>query len=83
MTDKQKYYHLLGEVCEAMPSSAVDSTIRSGYGREYASASTRLHHVRQGKVASLPDLVAMVRASMPQYGIPAHLLPADDLTLAL
>lgn len=83
MTDKQKYYHLLGEVCEAMPSSAVDSTIRSGYGREYASASTRLHHVRQGKVASLPDLVAMVRASMPSYQIPAHLLPADDLTLAL
>jgi hypothetical protein len=83
MTDKQKYYHLLGEVCEAMPSSAVDSTIRSGYGREYASASTRLHHVRQGKVASLPDLVAMVRASMPTYEIPTHLLPADDLTLAL
>lgn len=83
MTDKQKYYHLLGEVCEDMPSSAVDSTIRSGYGREYASASTRLHHVRQGKVASLPDLVAMIRAAMPAYEIPAHLLPAEELKLAL
>lgn len=77
MTDKQKYYHLLGEVCEAMPASAVDSTIRAGHGQEYKSASTRLHHVRQGKVASLPDLVALVRASMPGYEIPTHLLPAE------
>ena len=35
MTDKQKYYHLLGEVCEAMPSSAVDSAVRAGYGQEH------------------------------------------------
>jgi hypothetical protein len=82
MTDKQKYYHLLGEVCEALPSSAVDSTIRSGYGREYASASTRLHHVRQGKVASLPDLVALIRASMKDYEIPAHLLPDETVPAA-
>lgn len=76
MTDKQKYYHLLGEVCEAMPSSAVDSAVRAGYGQEHKSASTRLHHVRQGKVASLPDLVALIRHSMPDYQIPAELLPA-------
>jgi hypothetical protein len=79
MTDKQKYYHLLGEVCEAMPSSAVDSAIRAGYGQAYKSASTRLHHVKQGKVASLPDLVALIRISMPSYAIPAHLLP-DEAT---
>lgn len=77
MTDKQKYYHLLGEVCEAMPSSAVDSAIRAGYGQEHKSASTRLHHVKQGKVASLPDLVALIRYSMPDYEIPAHLLPEE------
>ncbi|MGI4862967.1 MAG: hypothetical protein ACRYFZ_03535 [Janthinobacterium lividum] len=77
MTDKQKYYHLLGEVCEAMPSSAVDSAIRAGYGQEHKSASTRLHHVKQGKVASLPDLVALIRYSMPGYEIPAHLLPDE------
>ncbi|GAB3638641.1 hypothetical protein GCM10027422_42310 [Hymenobacter arcticus] len=73
MTDKQKYYHLLGEVCEAMPSSAVDSAIRAGYGQENKSASTRLHHVKQGKVASLTDLLALVRFSMPNYdtGLPA------------
>jgi hypothetical protein len=82
MTDKQKYYHLLGEVCEALPSSAVDSTIRSGYGQEYKSASTRLHHVRQGKVASLPDLVALIQASMPAYEIPVHLLPDETVPAA-
>jgi len=77
MTDKQKYYHLLGEVCEAMPSSAVDSAVRAGYGQEHKSASTRLHHVKQGKVASLPDLVALIRYSMPGYDIPAQLLPDE------
>jgi hypothetical protein len=75
MTEKQKYYHLLGEVCEDMPSSAVDSAIRAGYGQEHKSASTRLHHVKQGKVASLTDLVALIRYSMPDYQVPAHLLP--------
>jgi hypothetical protein len=75
MTDKQKYYHLLGEVCEEMPSSAVDSAIRAGYGQEHKSASTRLHHVKQGKVVSLPDLMALIRYSMPGYEVPAHLLP--------
>ncbi|HEX8506518.1 MAG TPA: hypothetical protein VF630_14220 [Hymenobacter sp.] len=77
MTDRQKYYHLLGEVCELMPSSAVDSAIRAGYGRAFKSASTRLHHVKQGKVASLPDLLALIEHSMPDYEVPAHLLPAD------
>lgn len=77
MTDKQKYYHLLGEVCEAMPSSAVDSAIRAGYGQEHKSASTRLHHVKQGKVASLTDLLALVRFSMPNYEVPASLLPEE------
>lgn len=76
MTDRQKYYHLLGEVCELMPSSAVDSAIRAGHGQDYKSASTRLHHVKQGKVASLPDLLALIRVSMPDYEVPGHLLPA-------
>ena len=82
MTDKQKYYHLLGEVCETMPSSAVDSAIRAGYGREHKSASTRLHHVKQGKVASLPDLMALIEYSMPGYEVPAHLRPAEEPTSA-
>ena len=77
MTEKQKYYHLLGEVCEDMPSSAVDSAIRAGYGQEHKSASTRLHHVKQGKVASLADLLALIRYAMPGYEVPAHLLPDE------
>ena len=80
MTEKQKYYHLLGEVCEAMPSSAVDSAIRAGYGQEHKSASTRLHHVKQGKVASLHDLIALIKYSMPEYEVPSHLRPTDAVT---
>lgn len=78
MTDKQKYYRLLAEVCETMPSSAVDSAIRAGYGQGFVSASTRLNHVKQGKVASLPDLLALIRTSMPEFEVPAHLLPAEQ-----
>lgn len=66
-----------------MPSAAVDSAIRAGYGREHKSASTRLHHVKQGKIASLSDLVALIRYSMPTYVISAHLLSTEDLKLAL
>jgi hypothetical protein len=80
MMDKQKYYHLLGEVCEAMPSSAVDSAIRASYGQEHKSASTCLHHVKQSKVASLTDLLALVRYSMPGYQVLQHLLPGEAPT---
>ncbi|UOR06717.1 hypothetical protein MUN82_06360 [Hymenobacter aerilatus] len=80
MTEKQKFYHLLGDVCEDMPHYAVDTAIRAGYGQQYASASTRLQHVKQGKVACLPDLVALVEHSMPDFSIPAHLLPAQLVT---
>ncbi|WP_170172515.1 hypothetical protein [Hymenobacter rigui] len=33
---------------------------RAGYGQQYASAATHLAHVKQGKVACLPDLLALV-----------------------
>ncbi len=77
LTDKQKYYHLLGEVCEVLPHYAVDETIRAGYGQQYPSAAVRLGNVKLGKVPHLPDLVALVRHSMPAFEIPLHLLPAD------
>jgi hypothetical protein len=76
MTDKQKYFHLLAEVCEDMPYYAVDHAVRAGIGQEYRSASIRLAHVKQGKVASLPDLVKLIEISMPDFEIPTHLRPA-------
>ncbi|SHL86944.1 hypothetical protein [Hymenobacter psychrotolerans] len=77
MTEKQKYYALLSLVCETLPHYAVDRAIRAGYGQQYASAATRLGHVKQGKVAHLPDLVALVESSMPEFPIPAHLRPNE------
>ncbi|MCA8830500.1 hypothetical protein [Hymenobacter pini] len=75
MTEKQKYYALLALVCEDLPHFAVDRAIRAGYGQQYASASTRLSHVKQGKVACLPDLLALVEHSLPEFAVPAHLRP--------
>jgi hypothetical protein len=76
MTDKQKYYHLLAEVIEDLPFYAPTQAIRAGYGDQYPSAATRLAHVKQGKVACLPDLIAMVEITMPDFEIPPHLRPA-------
>lgn len=50
-----------------MPSSAVDNTIRAGHGREHKSASMRLHHIKHSKVALLPDLLALIEHSIPDY----------------
>jgi hypothetical protein len=77
MTERQKYYALLAQVCEDLPARAVDHAIRAGHGQQYASASTRLAHVKQGKVASLPDLVVLVECSMPEFQIPAELRPVS------
>jgi hypothetical protein len=66
-----------------MLSSAVDSAIRVGGGQGHKSANTRLHHVKQGKVTGLPDLVALIRCSVSKYDISAHLLPTEELKLAL
>lgn len=72
MTEKQKYYHLLGEVCEDLPIGAIDALAREGY----AASTIQLMQVRQGRILNLTHLVALVRAGMPKYSIPAKLLPA-------
>lgn len=84
-TDRQRYFALLALVCESMPHYAVDNAIRAGYAPSHSgrgasgSDSTRLNHVKQGKVVSLPDLVALVRHSMPDFDVPAFLLPAEPV----
>jgi hypothetical protein len=52
----------------------------ASYGQEHKSASTCLHHVKQGKMASLTDLLALVRYSMPGYQVLQHLLPGEAPT---
>ncbi|MDO7849198.1 hypothetical protein Q5H92_22735 [Hymenobacter sp. M29] len=73
MTEKQKYYALQALVCEALPYYAAATTISAGH----KASLTRLQNVKQGKAISLTDLVAMVKHSLPDFKIPAHLLPEE------
>jgi hypothetical protein len=72
MTEKQKFYHLYAEVCETLPTSAIDALIRSGFSE---ASSVQLVQVRQGRQINLPWLVALIRVGLPQYVIPAEWLP--------
>ncbi|WBO85983.1 hypothetical protein [Hymenobacter yonginensis] len=54
MMEKQKYYALLSLVCEILPHYAVARAIWAGYGQRYASAATRLGHVKQGRWPTCP-----------------------------
>jgi hypothetical protein len=79
MSEKQKFFSLLAAVCDKLPRYAVEQTINADYGAEYgAAAAKRLYNVKQGKVVCLPDLVALVRHSLPQFEIPAELLPTSE-----
>lgn len=76
MHEKEKFYFLMALVCRKLPRYAVEVALRAGYGAEYGvNASRRLYNVKQGKIISLADLVALVRHSLPDFEIPAHLLP--------
>jgi hypothetical protein len=72
LTDKQKYFHLLAEVCEKMPVDAVDTAIR----RDHPTPAHSLGNVRIGRKVDLPALVQLIELSMPDYDIPAELRPA-------
>lgn len=74
MTEPQKYYTLLGLVCEDFPHYAVDMAIAAGCPGE----RQRLHDVKRGRTVSLPDLVALVQHSMPRFKIPTYLRPDGD-----
>jgi hypothetical protein len=71
MHEEEKFYSLLALVCRKMPHYAVQMTIDAGYEAE----RQRLHDVKRGRTICLPDLVALVRHSLPRFEIPAHLLP--------
>ncbi len=73
MTEKQKFHHLYAEVCETLPTSAIDALIRSGF---LEASSVQLVQVRQGRQLNLRWLVALVRVGLPHYEIPAEWLPA-------
>jgi hypothetical protein len=72
MTEKQKFYHLLSLVCEDLPTGAINAAISGGY----EANAVQLMHVRQGRIINLAHLVALVTHGLPQFPIPAKLLPA-------
>lgn len=72
ITEKQKYFYLLAEVCEKLTSDAVERAIRGGH----TSSIGTLNNARIGRNVNLPVLVDLVTLGLPDYEIPAHLRPA-------
>ena len=70
MTEREKYFTLLGLVCEKLPYYAAQLTADAGLGQ-----LGRLQNVKQGKAIGLADLVTMIRHTLSDFEIPAHLLP--------
>ncbi|GAB2466545.1 hypothetical protein GCM10011375_32720 [Hymenobacter qilianensis] len=75
MTEKQKFYRLFSEVCELLPTGAINSAITAGYNAN----AVHLIHVRQGRTINLPHLVALIQYGLPEFNIPVDLLPEIDL----
>jgi hypothetical protein len=70
-TDKMRYYQLLALVCEDLHTSAIDALVRKGHK---ASTAT-LTAVRQGRKIDLGLLLDLVRIGLPDFVIPAEVLP--------
>ena len=82
LEEKEKFYLLFALVCTKLPRYAVDRTLQAGYGKDYEGASVRLTNVKNGKVADLNDLCALIKYSMPDFDIPPRLLPAGTFVLS-
>jgi hypothetical protein len=78
MTEREKYFTLLGLVCEKLPYYAAHLAAEAGLG-----VAARLQNVKLGRVIHLADLVALVRHSIPDFEIPSHLLPEPAEQVAL
>lgn len=70
-TDKMRYYQLLALVCEDLHTSAIDALVRS----DHVATTAQLTAIRQGRKIDLPWLLDLVRIGLPDFAIPAELLP--------
>ena len=70
-TERQKYHQLMSLVCEDLPTTAIDTLVRSGH----EASSAQLTAVRQCRKVHLPWLIDLVRAGLPSYVVPLDLLP--------
>jgi hypothetical protein len=71
MTERQKYLRLLSLVIEDLPTSAIDTAVRTGY----EASTSMLNNVRIGRVMNLEHLVALIGFGLPDFSIPEELLP--------
>ena len=58
-------------VCEDLPASASDTLARS----EHPATYEQLRAVRQSRKIDLPWLLDLVRVGLPDFSIPAEVLP--------
>jgi hypothetical protein len=74
MTEREKYFTLLALVCEKLPYYAAQLASDAGLGQ-----AKRLQNVKVGRIVCLPELVALVRHSLPDLEIPSYLLPDTQM----
>lgn len=74
MTDKQKFYRILSDVSEFLPTSAINAAIAAGY----KASAAQLANVRRGRIVNLYHLVALIQFGLPIFSIPAELLPEQS-----
>lgn len=70
MTKREKYFSLQALICEKLPYYAAQLTATTKGG-----PLARWQNVKAGKAISLPDLVTLIQVALPDFEIPAHLLP--------
>ncbi|MDO7875513.1 hypothetical protein Q5H93_12285 [Hymenobacter sp. ASUV-10] len=70
-TPRQQYYQLMALVCEDLPTTAVDTLVRQGH----EATAEQLRAVRQSRKTHLGWLIDLVRVGLPDFVIPAELLP--------
>ncbi len=68
-TDKQKFFHLLGDVCEDLPVDVAFPVWSAGF---HHIPANRLQLIRIGKVVDLPALVIIIQACLPDFKIPTE-----------
>ena len=77
-TDRQKYYQLMALVCEDLPTTTIDTLVRQGH----EASAEQLRAVRQSRKTHLGWLIDLVRVGLPDFVIPATLLPAMSVRSA-
>jgi hypothetical protein len=73
-TDPQRYYVLMALTCGRLAPAVVDKVVLQGHTATFA----QLNAVRLGRSSNnLPWLIDLIKVGLPDFVIPAELLPAE------